>query len=219
MFILFREPLPLPLYPCKKPARFIARDTYGNEKGCMLINTSPHYLSSALVRYQEGRIYGVDLASMLAVHAMRIHPDDHVLDVCCAPGAKLCAIADILHEGTGTVTGLDLSSSRLATCRSLCRKYLQDNVRLVQGDGTIMSIAPPEGFTRTSQGNVRSMGKKNLSCPYTKPQGPRVFWASKPLRSPCMMIPHTSFTDRPMNHLYDKASFQGMIMACPSTTL
>ena len=46
--------------------------------------------------YRAGQLYGIDVSSGAAVAALDVHPGEHVLDLCCAPGAKLCALADAL---------------------------------------------------------------------------------------------------------------------------
>ena len=71
--------------------------------------------------YRAGHIYGIDVSSGAAVAALDPQPGEHVLDLCCAPGAKLCAIADAMGL-RGSVTGVDVSAERLAACRTLCQK-------------------------------------------------------------------------------------------------
>lgn len=89
--------------------------------------------------YQQGRIYGQDVSSGAAVAALL--SDHHnvvrkegnhtsgcrrVLDMCCAPGLKLCAIADWMRQnscGESVVVGVDCSESRLALCRKIIEKY------------------------------------------------------------------------------------------------
>ncbi|KAI8853711.1 S-adenosyl-L-methionine-dependent methyltransferase [Chytridium lagenaria] len=69
--------------------------------------------------FQNGDIYGMDIASAVAVHALDVQPNDHVLDLCCAPGGKMCDDESVV----GTVTGI-------ATCRSILRKYKVRRARL-----------------------------------------------------------------------------------------
>lgn len=54
-------------------------------------------------------------------------------------------ISNILgSEGTGTVTGVDISSHRVATCRSLVKRYkVAERVRLFNADGTTFSVHAP----------------------------------------------------------------------------
>ncbi|KAG9292965.1 hypothetical protein G9A89_016327 [Geosiphon pyriformis] len=94
--------------------------------------------------YKEGKIFGIDLSSGIAVHALEIQPNDHILDLCCAPGAKLCMICDLLgNKGVGTVTGVDISKNRAATCRSLLKKYKVIRARIFVEDGTRFSVLAP----------------------------------------------------------------------------
>ncbi|KAI9205760.1 S-adenosyl-L-methionine-dependent methyltransferase [Polychytrium aggregatum] len=93
--------------------------------------------------YKEGKIYGIDVSSGVAVHALDIKPTDQVLDLCCAPGGKLCFIADLQGTGPGTVTGVDIEAHRLATCRSLTKKHKLERVRLFLADGTTFNVHAP----------------------------------------------------------------------------
>ena len=93
--------------------------------------------------YRSGDLYGIDVASGAAVAALGVRRGEHVLDVCCAPGAKLCALADAL-DGTGSVTGVDVSEERMFACRSICRKYRLQNVRLLVADAVTFREPPPE---------------------------------------------------------------------------
>lgn len=92
--------------------------------------------------YQTGQLYGIDVSSGAAVAALDAKPGDDVLDLCCAPGAKLCAIADCMQQ-SGTLTGVDVNKERLAACRTLCTKYKIEIARLVLQDGSTFQAAPP----------------------------------------------------------------------------
>ncbi|KAF9355159.1 hypothetical protein BGX34_010629 [Mortierella sp. NVP85] len=115
--------------------------------------------------YKDGKIFGMDLSSGLAVYALDIQPGDHVLDICCAPGAKICMIAGLLTnfgqepnnsshgrkerrlDITGTVTGVDISQHRLSTCRSLLKRHrLQQYARLFRADGTTFGVMRPSAI-------------------------------------------------------------------------
>ncbi|XP_015889744.3 rRNA (cytosine-C(5))-methyltransferase NOP2C isoform X2 [Ziziphus jujuba] len=92
--------------------------------------------------YQQGKIYGIDAASGAAVSALNISAGDHVLDLCAAPGAKLCLMLDLLGD-LGSATGVDVSRHRLAACRTMLQKYASGNrSRLFVADGTAFSLIP-----------------------------------------------------------------------------
>ena len=92
--------------------------------------------------YKKGYLYGIDVSSGAAVAALAARPGEHVLDLCCAPGAKLCALADAM-DLSGTLTGVDVSAERLASCRTLCTKYGIHNARLWLLDGREFTAPPP----------------------------------------------------------------------------
>ncbi|OIT33412.1 PREDICTED: uncharacterized protein LOC109206049 [Nicotiana attenuata] len=115
------------------------------ERVCWLPNfyhLPPDVRIASSKAYQEGKIYGIDAASGAAVTALDISVGDHVLDLCAAPGAKLCMILDILGS-SGSVTGVDIAKHRLAACRTMLQKYgLGDHCRLFVADGTSFSLLP-----------------------------------------------------------------------------
>lgn len=124
--------------------------------------------------YTSGKLYGIDVSSAAAVIAMGISSGNHILDLCCAPGAKLAMISDSLlslekqkdeedskvegdteKEGPfiGSVTGVDISSSRLSACRTVCQKYELPNVRLFLDDACeFNTLAPPPRRMRAEKG-------------------------------------------------------------------
>ncbi|ORY45129.1 S-adenosyl-L-methionine-dependent methyltransferase [Rhizoclosmatium globosum] len=94
--------------------------------------------------YESGEIYGMDVSSGVAVHALSIDPEDHVLDLCCAPG-DLQGNEDSV---TGTVTGVDISKARIATCKNVLRKYKMRRFRLFDADGTTFNVHAPSRVGR-----------------------------------------------------------------------
>ena len=93
--------------------------------------------------YRQGLVYGEDAASIFAVECLGVRPSHRVLDLCCAPGAKLCALSDLAAD----VVGVDLSEPRLAACRTVLRKYHVGNVRLALGDGTTWAPGTAQWFS------------------------------------------------------------------------
>jgi 16S rRNA C967 or C1407 C5-methylase (RsmB/RsmF family) len=76
-----------------------------------------------------------------------------VLDLCCCPGLKLCAIADkiLRQELRGIVVGVDVSEQRMAVCKRILLKYqvqstihepstdIPVRIRLYCNDGTALA--------------------------------------------------------------------------------
>lgn len=109
--------------------------------------------------FRQGRIYGQDVNSGAAMAALLTNQFDkeqdgnlpaprRILDLCCSPGLKLCAMADWLsdHESK-TLVGVDVSESRMAICKRIVQKYQIDpdtsgpsngnvRVQLYAADGT-----------------------------------------------------------------------------------
>ncbi|KAI9019031.1 S-adenosyl-L-methionine-dependent methyltransferase [Hyaloraphidium curvatum] len=129
--------------------------------------------------YKRGWAVGMDAASGLCVRALDIAADDRVLDLCCAPGIKLCAIADELEvrAGVGSVTGVDVSEKRLVVCRSQVRKMGVTRCRLFCADGTAFGVPPPFLDWTLCPDGARSSG-----TPAAAKRKP--FYASRLLASP-----------------------------------
>ena len=95
--------------------------------------------------FQTGRVYGMDVTSGAAVGALLLDLYDDVdsrtdivastkddtdvddislsvLDLCCAPGLKLCMMADLLPSSS-MVVGVDISSQRISLCKKIIKKY------------------------------------------------------------------------------------------------
>lgn len=72
--------------------------------------------------YEAGLVYGIDAASAYTVQVLDPQPQDIVLDMCCAPGAKLCYIADRMKR-QGVLVGIDQAEHRVNACANILRKY------------------------------------------------------------------------------------------------
>ncbi len=99
--------------------------------------------------FQSGRVYGMDVTSGAAVLALLFDTYDcnksvkhhdgkestrddelqqlRVLDLCCAPGLKLCMLAD-LAPLSSTVIGVDISQNRIQLCKNIIKKYHTNQV-------------------------------------------------------------------------------------------
>ncbi|KAI8808104.1 S-adenosyl-L-methionine-dependent methyltransferase [Cladochytrium replicatum] len=96
--------------------------------------------------YKDGKIMGMDVSSGAAIQVLDPGPNDHLLDLCCAPGAKLCFIADLQQSrgiGHGSVTGVDISTKRMEVCRSTVKKAGVPSARLFVADGTKFNVPAP----------------------------------------------------------------------------
>jgi 16S rRNA C967 or C1407 C5-methylase (RsmB/RsmF family) len=83
----------------------------------------------------------MDAASGAAVAALQVRPGQRVLDLCCCPGAKLCAVLACLG-GRGELHGIDPDHGRMALCKNIVERTLggvgssDAHVRLGIDDGT-----------------------------------------------------------------------------------
>jgi 16S rRNA C967 or C1407 C5-methylase (RsmB/RsmF family) len=98
--------------------------------------------------FKNGRVYGMDVSSGAGTAALfsdcqkgtcskNITNDNsnsnsnssdeiRILDLCCCPGLKLCAMADFWKtraNSTATVVGVDISEHRMALCKKIVQKY------------------------------------------------------------------------------------------------
>ena len=88
--------------------------------------------------YETNRVFAMDAASGFAALSLGCCAGDRVLDLCCAPGAKLLCLAEAIGE-TGAVDGVDASEKRLAVARRLLDAHHDPDtaarVRLYRSDG------------------------------------------------------------------------------------
>lgn len=122
----------------------------------------PHIQIAGSKAYRSGKIYGMDVASGAAVVALKVSSGDHVLDLCAAPGAKLCMLSDLLGT-SGSLTGVDIAKHRLAACRTMLQKYaLGDCCRLFVADGTTFSLLPLRSHVDVKSCATDSEGIANI---------------------------------------------------------
>ena len=137
--------------------------------------------------FRTGRVYGMDISSGAAVAALLYDDHDvknnqkskdnkemddvvvgqtvndkdvpslRVLDLCCSPGLKLCALSDLLSSNS-TVVGVDISESRISLCKKIITKY-QIN-RQTSGRSTTSST----GDDCTNDAENRSSARIRLYC-------------------------------------------------------
>jgi len=112
--------------------------------------------------FQSGRVYGMDVTSGAAVGALLLDlyddvdrtdiastKDDiplRVLDLCCAPGLKLCMMADLLPPSS-MVVGVDISSQRISLCKKIIKKYHIDEATCGHKHSKDKTITPSKSST------------------------------------------------------------------------
>lgn len=127
--------------------------------------------------FRAGNVLSTDLWSAFTIYLLDPKPDEHFLDLCCAPGTKLILASRL---GFASVTGVDISKNRLSTAVSMVKRYKVPLVRLFLADGRSFSEGPLE--------IIQSSRQKPMSQEH-------VFYSSSPYRkAPC----------HPINALYDK---------------
>lgn len=106
----------------------------------------------------------MDASSAIPVLALKLKPDLSVVDICCAPGAKLLYLNDLLNENS-TITGVDISQDRLRVTKSLLKKYkARENINLICGNA--LNFQSEQRFDRvlvdaecTHEGSIKHMNK------------------------------------------------------------
>ncbi|KAJ1918288.1 hypothetical protein H4219_002685 [Mycoemilia scoparia] len=119
--------------------------------------------------YLDCNVLGMSLSSAIPVYALDIQPNDHILDLCSAPGTKMLLMCESLIKawreqsplpykepkshldcadeyGNGTVTAVEIEKHRAESCRSRIKKanfVVSSRVRLYNTDGTRFNVPPP----------------------------------------------------------------------------
>lgn len=95
--------------------------------------------------------YIMNPASILAARALEIKPDDHVLDMCAAPGGKTLILLEALSE-LGELWANEISSNRRLKLTKVIREYVPKSLResvFVKGkDGLQYGLQHPETFNK-----------------------------------------------------------------------
>jgi 16S rRNA C967 or C1407 C5-methylase (RsmB/RsmF family) len=124
--------------------------------------------------FRSGRVYGMDVSSGVAIAVLLTtlydkeqrksdcQPPLRVLDLCCAPGLKLCMLADLLFEAnpSSTVVGVDVSQTRISLCKAIVKKYHVDPVT----SGKAKMDSGPSVRVRLYCEDGRTFGMKNSEC-------------------------------------------------------
>ena len=113
--------------------------------------------------FRQGKILSMDFPSIFAIWILNLQSNDHVLDMCCAPGLKLSLAASIVGtSGVGSVTGIDISPHRLRNAASLVKKFKVPKCRLFRGNSATpfaesIGVAIPENQFSRQEGQKSFM--------------------------------------------------------------
>ena len=107
-----------------------------------------------LPRGSEGLLgfYLMDPASVWIARALRVQPDDLVLDLCAAPGGKSLCLIEALASGTGQILANEPSPGRRERLMKVIQQYVprdvRERVRVTGKEGGLFSKSHPEIFDR-----------------------------------------------------------------------
>lgn len=74
------------------------------------------------------KFYIMDPASVIVARALKINPNDKILDMCAAPGGKTLILSESLKE-EGELICNELSSNRRDRLKRVIREYVPDDIR------------------------------------------------------------------------------------------
>jgi len=98
--------------------------------------------------YKEGNIYVQSLSSMIPVLILDPKPNEHILDLCAAPGSKTTQIA-MMMENSGTLVASDNSQIRVYKLKANLAMQHVTNTTVITGSGQILWQKYPEYFDKT----------------------------------------------------------------------
>lgn len=98
------------------------------------------------------RSYVMDPASIIVAEALKVAPDDDVLDMCAAPGGKTLVLAEHLKNGEGNLIANEISEGRRDQLIKVIQQYVdrttRDRVRVSGKDGGLFTKSHPESFDK-----------------------------------------------------------------------
>jgi 16S rRNA (cytosine967-C5)-methyltransferase len=83
---------------------------------------------------RAGEVYVQDEASQLVIEVLNPQKNEHVLDLCAAPGSKTSQLAD-LAENRAVVIAADVNEARLNTVRQTAKLHKLDSIQTLVLDG------------------------------------------------------------------------------------
>lgn len=101
-----------------------------------------NYLAG-LESFRKGAFYIQDISSMMVSHVASPKENDHILDVCAAPGGKALHMAELL-KGTGMVEARDLTEYKVGLIEENIARSGMKNICAKQWDATVLDAQAVE---------------------------------------------------------------------------
>ncbi len=107
---------------------------------CVLVDFLHSNSLNKLRAYQEGLFYVQDIASILLVDALNIKGNEHILDLCSAPGGKALALVEDIkrQNGRGKVTACDIFDKKLDIIKENADR-LGLNINILKNDASLLN--------------------------------------------------------------------------------
>ncbi len=124
---------------------------YGERWPSLLASLTAQHTRTPWIPFPGNEPYFIDEASLFVVDALKIAPDDSVLDLCAAPGGKTLSILGKI-SGRGTLVANEYSSPRRLRLQNVIEanvpEVIRRRVRVIGGDGRKIGMTHPETFDR-----------------------------------------------------------------------
>lgn len=105
-----------------------------------------HHLT-ATQEYQDGLISIQDEASQLVAYLLDPQPNDHILDVCSAPGTKACHMAQLMNDEGSILCG-DIHEHRVELIKEGAKRLGITCIQAKQMDATVLDELKENSFDR-----------------------------------------------------------------------
>jgi len=80
-----------------------------------------------------------DIAAGFAPYLLDPQPDEHIIDLCAAPGTKSIVMSDLMN-GEGDILAVDISSERLDKLAESALSFNAENIRVRRADATELEV-------------------------------------------------------------------------------
>ncbi len=100
----------------------------------------PHQAISEIASFQEGLFTIQGESSMLVAPILGPKPEEHILDLCSAPGGKTTHLAELM-EDRGVITAVDIYPNRLGLVNSAARRLRLNSIKTLASDGMMIDRA------------------------------------------------------------------------------